>query len=130
MTEYKPYIANPDNYKSISTRLQHSYFEMTANEWERYFRKYNIMTKSQIDEIRGKIESRIANDESTLIQKLFGLLWYRFILPKSKDLLTPKNLLKILSQLDNLLPYMPNDFWKSVLKALDKAAEYAYERMD
>jgi len=102
---------------------------MTGEEWARYFRNNGISTQAQIDIMQAKIKSRIGQ-ESTWFQKLIGQLWYRFILPKSKDLLTPKNLLKILSQLDHLLPYMPSDFWKSVLRALDKAAEYAYDRMD
>lgn len=130
MPEYTFHQVDPDNYKSMTTRLRHSYFEMTANEWAKYFRNNGIYTKAKLDEIQGKIEARIANDESTWWQKLMGQLWYRLILPKSKELLTPKNLLKVLSQLDNLLPYMPNDFWRSVLRALDKAATYAYSRMD
>ena len=130
MTDYKPHYVNPDNYKSMDTRLRHSYFEMTANEWARYFRNNGIYTQAKLDEIRANLESRIANDESTWWQKLMGQLWYRLILPKSKDLLTPKNLLAILKNLDHLLPYMPTDFWRSVLKALDKAATYAYDRMD
>ena len=130
MPDYTFHQANPDNYKSMTARLRHSYFEMTAKEWEKYFRNNGIYTQAQLDEIQSKIATRIASDKSTWWQKLMGQLWYRFILPKSKELLTPKNLLKILSQLDHLLPYMPNDFWKSVLKALDKAAEFAYDRMD
>ena len=130
MPDYKPSYVNPENYNSMLTRMRQSYVAMTGEEWARYFRSNGIYSQSQIDIMQAKIKSRIANQESSWWQKLMGQLWYRFILPKTKDLLTPKNLLKILSQLDHLLPYMPNDFWRSVLKALDKAAEFAYDRMD
>ena len=130
MTDYKPSYVNPENYNSMLTKMRQGYVAMTGEEWSRYFRSNGIMTRTQLAEMQAKIKSRIANQESTWWQKLMGQLWYRFVLPKTKDLLTPRNLLKILSQLDKLLPYMPSDFWKSVLKALDKAAEFAYDRMD
>ena len=130
MPEYTFHEADPDNYRSMMRRMEIQYVAMTSEEWARYFRNNGIMTQQQVLDMQSKIEDRISNDESTWFQKLLGLLYYQFILPKSKELLTPKNLLKVLSQLDQLLPYMPSDFWRSVLKALDKAAEFALGRLD
>ena len=130
MPEYTYHEANPDNYKSIMRRMQVQCVEMTKQDWLKYFRNNGISTQAQVDELSEKIANRIANDESSWFNKLMGLVYYKFILPKSQELLTPKNLLKVLSKLDHLLPYMPSDFWKSVLKALDKAAEYAYKSLD
>jgi hypothetical protein len=130
MPEYIFHEANPDDYNRIMSRMQQSYVAMTGEEWARYFRSYGIATRAQLGEMQAKIKSRITNDESTWWQKLLGQIWYQFVLPKRKDLLTPRNLLKVLSKLDHLLPYMPNDFWETVLRVLDKAAEYAYDKMD
>ena len=130
MPEYTFHEADPDNYRSMMRRMEIQYVAMTSEEWARYFRNNGIMTQQQVLDMQSKIEDRISNDESTWFQKLLGLLYYQFILPKTKELLTPKNLLKVLSQLDQLLPYMPSDFWKSVLKALDKVAEYALAQLD
>ena len=130
MPEYTYHEADPDDYNRMMHRMEQGYVAMTGEEWERYFRSNGISTRSEIKAIQAKIESRIANQESSWFQKLRGQIWYKFVLPKSKDLLTPRNLLKVLSKLDHLLPYMPSDFWKSALKALDKAAEFALERLD
>ena len=130
MPEYTFHEADPDNYRSMMRRVQIEYVAMTGDEWARYFRNNGISTRAQLSEMQDKIKSRIANQESTWWQKLIGLFYYRFILPKSKELLTPKNLLKVLSKLDQLLPYMPSDFWRSVLKALDKGAEFALAQLD
>jgi hypothetical protein len=130
MPDYKIADINPEIYKMLTAKMKRSYVEMTRDEWLLYFRNNGIMSQSQIDIMQAKIKDRIANNESNWFKKLLGLAWYRFILPKSKDLLTPKNLLKVLTKLDHLLPYMPSDFWCSVLRALDKAAEYAYDNLD
>ena len=130
MTEYTYHEANPDDYNRMMSQMQQSYVAMTGEQWAEYFRNNGIATQAQVIAMQDKIKSRIANQESSWWQKLMGRLWYQFVLPKSKELLTPKNLLKVLSQLDQLLPYMPSDFWKSVLKALDKVAEYALAQLD
>ena len=130
MPEYRFNKVDPNNYMSMWRRMQMEYVKMTGEQWALYFRHYGISTQAQVIAMQAKIKSRIANSESSWWQKLMGQLWYQFVLPKSKDLLTPKNLLKVLSQLDQLLPYMPSDFWKSVLKALDKVAEYALAQLD
>ena len=127
---YEPSYSNPELYNMMTAKMKRDYNVMTRDEWLRYFRNNGISTQAQVDEMSEKIANRIANDESSWFQKLMSLVYYKFILPKSQELLTPKNLLKVLSKLDHLLPYMPSDFWKSVLKALDKAAEYAYKSLD
>jgi hypothetical protein len=130
MPDYTMHKVNPEDYQMLTAKMKRSYLVITQEEWLRYFRNNGIYTQDQVIAMQAQIESRIANQESSLFQKLMGLAWYQFILPRSKDLLTPKNLLKILSKLDHLLPYMPSDFWRSVLKALDKAAEFAYTKLD
>ena len=130
MPEYTYHEANPDDYNRMISRMQQGYVAMTGEEWAAYFRSHGIATQAQVIAMQDKIKSRIANNDSSWWQKLLGQIWYQFVLPKSKELLTPKNLLKVLSQLDQLLPYMPSDFWKSVLKALDKVAEYALAQLD
>jgi len=130
MNNYELADVNPEMYRRLSAKMKRSYDEIKKEEWLRYFRNNGIMTKTQVHMMQARIKSRIANDESSWFQKLIGLAYYQFILPKAKDLLTPKELLKVLSKLDILLPVMPNDFWRSVLLALDKAATYAYESLD
>jgi len=66
-------------------------------------------------------------EESSLIQKIAGLLWYGFI--EATGGITPKMIVKILTDLDKLLPFIPDPMAKKIIMLLDKIAEEVYKRL-
>jgi hypothetical protein len=83
-----------------------------------------------LDELRSAAEKlkAVKFEESNLWQKLLSLFWYGFA---RKELqLTPKKLMYILSNLDKLLPFIPNEVAQKIIIILDQAAEAIYKKMD
>ena len=126
MTDYKPYIADPNKYARIPIpRLS---FEKAVCGV--YLRKLNLYTKEEIEIWRKNLASQFANRESSWFQKLVGQIWYRVVLPKVSELTSPKQLFRVLGQIDKLIPYLPQGYWIAVLKAIDWVADLVYEGMD
>ncbi len=129
MPEYKPYIADPDDYSMKPADLHTPSYIIKKVEWQRYFRKYNVSTEEEYDEWRKKLDLQFANRESNWFQQLMGKAWFDGILPLVRKHLTPKQIFYYLSKLDKFASLMPNDFFRKALKVIDAGAEFVYKRM-
>ncbi len=91
-----------------------------------YLRSNTHVTLDEIRNAKKKLEEHKLV-ESNIFQKILGLLWYGII---SNVKLTPKTLVKILTYLDQLLPYVSDKTAREIIKVLDKIAESIYKNMD
>ena len=90
-----------------------------------YLRNNTHTTLEEIRTAKKKIKEHKLS-ESNIFQRILGLLWYG-VLGNIK--LTPKTLVKILTHLDQLLPYISDKRAKEIIKVLDKIAESVYKNM-
>ncbi len=104
--------------------------ENTKEEWNRYFRKRGVGTLEEYEQWRRNLDRQFREAESSWWQKLWGQVWYRIVLPKITELNSPKQIFKVLSKIDKLIPYLPEGYWIGVLKAMDFVADLVYERME
>lgn len=130
----EPYIADPNKYKRILANQGKPYpqsdYEMDRLEWDRELRKANVYTRAEFDQWQAELNRKFKESEAGWFKQLFGKLYFDLIIPKSKEYLTPKRLMKLLTNLDQLGPWMPNSTWLKILLFLDKAAEAVYKTMD
>jgi hypothetical protein len=97
---------------------------------EVYLRKLNLYTKEEFDTWRRELDVKFKEAESSFWQKLWGQIWYRIVLPKAHELNSPKQIFKVLSKIDKLIPYLPEGYWIAVLKGIDWVADLVYENME
>jgi len=121
MTERLEY--DPKYSKGDITKNQFYWDEISLSV---YLRVHFKMSLSQIQTARAKLETN-KFEESNIFQKLISLLWYGFL---QKELeLTPKKLIHILTNLDQLLPFIPNPLAQKIILILDRVAEEIDKRM-
>ena len=116
--EYDPKFSNGNTFKNPP--------KISDERWAQYLRSSTVFT---LDEIKTSAKRLTDNKfkESSLIQKLAGLMWYGFI--EATGGLTPKRLIWILTNLDQLLPYIPDPMAQKIIMVLDKIAEELYKRI-
>ena len=127
MSEYVPSYADPENYKRMGFDKKDHYAKAVSIV---YLWKLDIYTKEEFDQWRKKVEQQFKDRESSWWTRLIGQLWYRLFLPKVEELTTPKQIFKMLSQIDKLIKYLPESKWVNILKAIDWVADLVYKSMD
>jgi len=127
MTEYKPKFADPNEYVRMGFPVKNRYDKAVC---ESYLRRLNLYTREEFEAWKKNLDKQFLERESSWFQKLMGQLWYRLVLPKIGELTSPKQLFKVLSQIDKLIPYLPVGYWTAVLKGIDWVADLVYKNMD
>ena len=128
MPDYIPVYADPEEYKRMEFRIpDFIYLEPIVDS---YLKRLNLATRKEYDIWRENLEERFKQAESGFLKRLFGQIYFNIIIPKAQEYLTPKKLVWVLTQLDKILPWMPNETFKTVVKTIDSVAEYIYKTMD
>jgi len=96
----------------------------TPESMVKYMRANGILDMEQLRVLQEQIKQRIKDDESGFLSRLMSWVWYEI---KGKFVLDVDTLYMILSKADVLMPYMPNEFWKNVVKYIDKIGEILVE---
>ena len=99
---------------------------ITDERLAQYLRVEHGITLQQVWDAQAALNN-LKFDESNVFQKIVGLIWFTFI--EQTGGITPKMLIKILTQLDQLLPFIPNEMAKKIIMVLDKIAEEVYKKL-
>ena len=131
MPEYKPKFVDPNDYKRMKSQIATSSREYDKAICEAYLRnQLGIWTENEFKRWQINLNLQFANRESGWFKKLIGQIWYRLVLPKAEELTHPKQLFKVLGQIDKLIPYLPQGYWIVILKGIDWVADLVYKQME
>ena len=129
MPDYKMADINPEDYKPIINFDPNDNIDFVKPEdLRRYMVQKLNLTPAHIQTALDMLKNHKLV-ESSWWQKLLGYAWYG-ILDLINDQLTPKKLAKILTNLDQLLPYFPTPFAQKLIRVLDKLAESWYKSFE
>jgi len=93
----------------------------------RYLMDKHDFLLPQIEVVNKKLKKH-KFEESSWWQQIAGYIWFTVIITEY-DKLTPKKLVKILTNIDQLLPYIPNETAQKLIIILDRIAEEIHKRM-
>ncbi len=93
----------------------------TEESIRKYMRINGVLSLEDLKVLQEKIDKRIKEDESGWFMQIMQTLWYQARGYLKIDLET---LYWLMSNFDKVADYMPNEFWKSVLLAIDKVGEH------
>ena len=122
MPDYKIKDIDLSKIKRKRARLLRAF--PTPESMVKYMRANGILDMEQLRVLQEQIKQRIKDDESGFLSRLMSWVWYEI---KGKFVLDVDTLYMILSKADVLMPYMPNEFWKNVVKYIDKIGEILVE---
>jgi hypothetical protein len=123
MPEYKIADIDLSKIKRKRARLLRAF--PTPESMAKYMLEHGILDMEQLRALQELIKQRIQESESGWFSRLMGWVWYEI---KGKFVLDVGTLYMIMSKADVLIPYMPNSFWKNVVKYIDKIGEYLVEK--
>ena len=127
MPEYKPYIADPENYKRHRVSQEEDYEKYISQV---YLRRLNLFTRDELVVFVEELKRKFNERESTWWTRVWGQIWYNLFLPNLNEVLTVKQVFKLLSKTDQLIKYLPQSKWVYLLRGIDWVADLAYESLD
>jgi hypothetical protein len=92
----------------------------SPKELQDYMDRIGVLNLEQLRILQDKITKRIKEAESSLFSRIMSSLWYYVKGQIKIDVVT---LYWLMSNFDKVAGYMPNEFWKKVVLAIDKIGE-------
>jgi hypothetical protein len=92
----------------------------TPEEIQEYMASHGVLSLDDLKVLEDKIAKRIEEAESSWFKSLLSSLWYMGRQYFKIDL---KTLYWLMANFDKVADHMPNEFWKSVILAIDKVGE-------
>ena len=123
MPDYKIADIDLSKIKRKRARLLRAF--PTPESIAKYMRENGILTMEELRVLQEKIRQRILEEESGWFSRLMSWAWYEL---QGKFVLDVDTLYMIMSKADVLMPYMPNEFWRNVVKYIDKIGEFLLDK--
>jgi len=92
----------------------------TPEEIQDYMDSHGIISLDDLKILQDKIAKRIKEAESGWFKSILNSLWY---MGRKHFKIDIKTLYWLMSNFDVVADHMPNEFWKSVILAIDKCGE-------
>jgi hypothetical protein len=92
----------------------------TNEEIQEYMRTHGILNPDELKVLQDKIAKRIKEAESGWFKSLLASIYYQI---RGQIKIDMKTLYWLMSNFDKVANIMPNEFWKSVILAIDKVGE-------